>query len=443
MAPKVAVPQARGEPIVAGKQKPAVADAKNRRALGDIGNVVVTRCVEGKQPQPQLSRPITRSFGAQLLANAQAAAATKKNPAAAAAPVADVGVKAVAKKVGAKVKVETVIEISPDTNEGIEEKSGNRKASRQGSSKKRAPTLTKILTDRSKYACGITEKSKEKDHNIDCGDADDQLAVVEYVDDIYKFYRLAEASCKIPDYMDAQTELNSKMRAILADWLVEVHLRFELMPETLYLTMHIIDRFLSIRAVPRRDLQLVGVTAMLIACKYEEIWAPEVNDFVCISDRAYTRDQILVMEKTILNYLEWSLTVPTPYVFLLRFLKASTSDQQLDARTMEHLVFFFAELSLIQYSMITYCPSMIAASAVYAARRTLNASSSWTEALKKHTSYSEEQVKECASHMVHFHSTAVGSKLKVVHKKYSSAQLGSVALLPPAAELLAERRATF
>ncbi|CAN6443427.1 unnamed protein product [Victoria cruziana] len=390
MAPKVAVLQSRGEPIVAGKQKPAVADGKNRRALGDIGNVVVARCVEGKQPQPQVSRPITRSFGAQLLANAQAAAAaSKKNPPAVAAPPAN----AVPKKVSAKVKVETVIEISPDTNEGIEEKAGNRKASRPASSRKRAPSLTKILTDRSKYACGMTEKSKEKKHDIDSADRDDQLAVVDYVEDIYKFYRLSEASSKIPDYMDSQAELNSKMRAILADWLVEVHLRFELMPETLYLTMHIVDRYLSVRAVSRRDLQLVGVTAMLIACKYEEIWAPEVNDFVCISDRAYTKDQILIMEKTILNYLEWSLTVPTPYVFLLRFLKASTSDQKLDAGKMEHLVFFFAELSLIQYSMVNYRPSMIAASAVYAARRTLNASPSWTDALKKHTSYSEEQVK--------------------------------------------------
>jgi len=72
-------------------------------------------------------------------------------------------------------------------------------------------------------------------------------------------------------------EINSKMRAILADWIIEVHHKFELMPETLYLTMYIIDQYLSLQPVRRRELQLVGVSAMLIACKYEEIWAPEVH----------------------------------------------------------------------------------------------------------------------------------------------------------------------
>lgn len=66
------------------------------------------------------------------------------------------------------------------------------------------------------------------------------------------------------------------MRSILADWLIEVHNKFELMPETMYLTMYIVDKYLSVKTVPRRELQLLGIGAMLIACKYEEIWAPEV-----------------------------------------------------------------------------------------------------------------------------------------------------------------------
>jgi cyclin B len=65
------------------------------------------------------------------------------------------------------------------------------------------------------------------------------------------------------------------------------------MPETLFLTMNLIDRFLERSDVLRTKLQLVGVTAMLIACKYEEIYAPEVRDFVYITDKAYTREEIL------------------------------------------------------------------------------------------------------------------------------------------------------
>lgn len=84
----------------------------------------------------------------------------------------------------------------------------------------------------------------------------------------------------VTDYIGTQPDLNAKMRSILIDWLIEVHRKFELMPETLYLTVNIVDRFLSLKTVPRRELQLVGVSSMLIACKYEEIWAPEVYQWL-------------------------------------------------------------------------------------------------------------------------------------------------------------------
>lgn len=125
--------------------------------------------------------------------------------------------------------------------------------------------------------------------------------------------------------MNSQPEINEKMRAILIDWLIEVHNKFELTNETLYLTINIVDRFLAAETVARRELQCVGMSAMLIASKYEEIWAPEVNDFVQISDRAYEHKHVLVMEKRILGRLEWNLTVPTPYVFITRFIKASVT----------------------------------------------------------------------------------------------------------------------
>jgi cyclin B len=86
------------------------------------------------------------------------------------------------------------------------------------------------------------------------------------------------------------------MRAILIDWLIEVHLKFKLLPETLFLTINLIDRYLEKQAIPRTKLQLVGVTAMLISSKYEEIYAPEVRDFVYITDKAYTKEEILAME---------------------------------------------------------------------------------------------------------------------------------------------------
>lgn len=87
---------------------------------------------------------------------------------------------------------------------------------------------------------------------------------------------LLQDESRVHDYIDTQPEINSKMRSILIDWLTDVHRKFELMPESLYLTINIVDRYLSMKTVPRRELQLVGISSMLIACKYEEIWAPEV-----------------------------------------------------------------------------------------------------------------------------------------------------------------------
>ncbi|KAM0954022.1 putative cyclin [Dioscorea sansibarensis] len=240
-------------------------------------------------------------FGAQLLANAPtaaAAAAANKKPVAVAGGWSSGKGWWESSETEASCepsKPEAVITISPDTEE--EAKDATLKNSHGNSSKKKVHTLTSVLTARSKVACGVVDKPKDQVQDIDALDADDQLAVVDYIEDIYKFYKHSESSYRPHDYMDSQLEINAKMRSILADWLIEVHYKFELMPETLYLTFYIIDRYLSMKVVLRRELQLVGVSAMLIASKYEEIWAPEVNDFICISDKAYTREQILAMEK--------------------------------------------------------------------------------------------------------------------------------------------------
>ena len=106
---------------------------------------------------------------------------------------------------------------------------------------------------------------------------------------------------------------------------------------------------------------------MLLASKYEEIWSPEVKDFVFISDKAYTRQQLLQMERVMLNTLKYRLTVPTHYHFLLRYIKAAKTDK----RT-EHYAFFLTELALVNYKCIKYPTSLIATASVYAALRTFN-----------------------------------------------------------------------
>lgn len=156
-----------------------------------------------------------------------------------------------------------------------------------------------------------------------------------------------------------QDDINSKMRAILIDWLVEVHMKFRLVPETLYLCVNIIDRYCSLVNVKRSKLQLVGVTALLIACKYEEIYPPEVRDCVYITDRAYQNVEVLDMEQDIVHKLEFKITVPTAYPFLQRFLSV------INASTLvRHAASYYTERTLQEHDMLQYRPSVICASAI-------------------------------------------------------------------------------
>ncbi|KAK1322349.1 Cyclin-B2-2 [Acorus calamus] len=224
--------------------------------------------------------------------------------------------------------------------------------------------------------------------DIDICDANNPLAVIDYVEDIYKFYREAEAdSCVCPNYMSIQHDINEKMRAILIDWLIEVHYKFELMEETLFLTVNLIDRFLARQPVVRKKLQLVGVTAMLLACKYEEVSVPVVDDLILISDRAYTRQEVLGMEKLMVNTLQFNMSLPTPYVFMRRFLKAAQSD-----RKMELLSSFIIELCLVEYEMLKFRPSFLATAAIYTAQCSLKGFKYWSRASELHTNYTENQL---------------------------------------------------
>ena len=116
----------------------------------------------------------------------------------------------------------------------------------------------------------------------------DVLNVPEYAEEIFNNEKV-KGNQVLPNcsYMTFQTDINEKMRRILIDWLLKVHSKFKLLPETFYLTVNIIDRYLSKETISRKVLQLIGVTAMHISWKYEEIYPPEANDFVYITDNAY------------------------------------------------------------------------------------------------------------------------------------------------------------
>ena len=90
-----------------------------------------------------------------------------------------------------------------------------------------------------------------------------------------------------------QPEISDRMRGILVDWLIGVHKKYVLRPETLYLTIDMIDRYCECQKVSRRHFQLLGITALFVASKYQEIYPPEMSDFTKITDNTYSREDIM------------------------------------------------------------------------------------------------------------------------------------------------------
>eukprot|EP00249_Psilotum_nudum_P028994 c39081_g1_i1 orf=330-1733(-) len=434
---------------VAGKRI-SVAKAINRSPLSDVSNLVKklpnqanlgNDINQENRPVSKrgflLNRPITRRFGVHLACRQQVV-----KPVTAAqlsrCPERDTELKATWERkarlpVKAAVAVDEQVDLTGTATTAVGHVSPVKciRSETVGcpvviSKKHREPTLTSLLTARSEAASRCIHAEvlyEEAVANIDANDADNQLAVVDYVEDIYSFYRKSEVRNFVPPtYLSSQLDINEKMRSILIDWLIEVHHKFKLMPETLFLTINVIDRFLASQSISRKNLQLAGVTAMLVAAKYEEICYPQIDDLVFISDSAFTREDVLSMEIKMLNKLRFNLTVPTPYVFIIRFLKAASADEQL-----EHLALYFAELCLTEYVMMKFQPSLLAAAAVYTAKCTLQKLPLWDRIIQFHTGYSETQLKVCANLMVAFHENAKTGHQKTVYEKYASSKFSVVA----------------
>ncbi|KAL0556328.1 hypothetical protein IC582_004841 [Cucumis melo] len=255
--------------------------------------------------------------------------------------------------------------------------------------------------------------------------------------DIYKHLRASEAK-KRPstDFMEKiQKDINSNMRAILVDWLVEVAEEYRLVPDTLYLTVNYIDRFLSGNSMDRQRLQLLGVACMMIASKYEEICAPQVEEFCYITDNTYFKEEVLEMESSVLNYLKFEMTAPTPKCFLRRFVRAAqgatdeSSTYEVPSMQLECLSNFLAELSLLEYSMLCYAPSLVAASAIFLAKFILLPTKRpWNSTLQHYTHYQPSDLVDCVKdlHGLCCNNTH-NSSLPAIREKYSQHKYKHVA----------------
>lgn len=369
---------------VALASKPGALNTRKRSALGDVSNVHK----EGgngdsakEKPALKIAKTATAS-NVKSRAREEAAAGLRSKKSATAlepavrrkrAPLKVLDAVAVEQRANTKpasrvrARAPAVVEEKED-----DEDAETNKENRDPNSSTQKTTVASSTTDDQEFveaqeAPAAAEAEPDWD-DLDAEEMDDPTMVAEYVNEIFDYMSELEVRT-MPNarYMDEQTDLQWKMRDILVDWLVEVHVKFRLLPETLFLAVNIVDRFLSLRIVTLDKLQLVGITGMFIAAKYEEVFSPSINNFVYVADSGYTEEEILRAETFILQVINYDLSYPNPMNFLRRNSKADNYDIQ--TRTVAK---YLMEIGLLDHRFLKYLPSHVAATAMYLARLILD-----------------------------------------------------------------------
>lgn len=345
---------------------------RKRAALGDVSNVTKGEAVEGKKPAvktglvSKASQPIGVQKNLSRTGSSRSIMGTKEISKKPELKRSGSGVMAAGKRKTsstssntASIKEETPIEDEQPSRKKIHLETQDEVTVDEYSENNTDQEVDTEVPIKSQFA-----QFPEGVSNLDLEDMDDPLMVAEYVVEIFEYMKKLEVTTQPnPDYMDHQDDLEWKMRGILIDWLIEVHTRFHLLPETLFLAVNIIDRFLSAKVVQLDRLQLVGVTGMFIASKYEEVISPNVANFRHVADDGFTEEEILSAERYVLTALNYDLSYPNPMNFLRRISKAD--DYDIQTRTLGK---YLMEISLLDHRFMQYLPSHTAAASMYLAR---------------------------------------------------------------------------
>ena len=249
----------------------------------------------------------------------------------------------------------------------------------------------------------------------------------DYSRDIYKYIHSIEKNYLAKwNYIGKQPEVTKNMRSILVDWLVEVSQEYKFETETLYLAISYIDRFLSVMSVQRCKLQLVGIAAMFIASKYEEIYPPDVSEFVFITEDAFTKPQVLRMEQLILKALSFNISAPTSHLFVSKLSEMAGCDDRITSFAM-----YLNELSLMSDYFLQFTPSMVAAASVVLARQTLGMTV-WPEYMVEISGHRVQDLQACLLALHQSHVTAENCPQQAIRQKYNVSKYHFVTEISPA-----------
>ncbi|GMG60241.1 unnamed protein product [Ambrosiozyma monospora] len=225
----------------------------------------------------------------------------------------------------------------------------------------------------------------------------DVAMVAEYGPELFNYLRELEAKyCPYPYYIpQVQSEITWEHRATLINWIVQVHERFNLLPETLFLTVNVIDRFLSRRAISLSRFQMCGAMALFVAAKFEEINCPSIRQMAHMVSNNYTVDELLKAEKFLINELKFEMGYPGPMSFLRKTSKADDYDSEI--RTLSK---YFLEITIMDARFVSSPPSWLAAGAYYLSKRVLQQGSAWTDIHVYYSGYTEEQLVPLADMLI-------------------------------------------
>ncbi|XP_065325210.1 G2/mitotic-specific cyclin-A-like [Gordionus sp. m RMFG-2023] len=259
--------------------------------------------------------------------------------------------------------------------------------------------------------------------------SNDIYNIPEYAQDILLYLKELESLHKPrPTYMTKQPDITYMMRATVVDWLVEVSVEYKLLDKTLFLACSYIDRFLSIMAISRNKLQLLGTTSMFIAAKFEEIYPPDINEFVYITDGTYSKEQVVRMEQLILKILSFRVGPPTVICFLEKFCKLAGLP-----KTVQNLAKYLSELTLLDGEVyLKYEPSIIASSAICLSNMTFQREP-WGMSLQKYSGYAYTHFLSCLKDIYHTMCAAQQNQQhKAICQKFMSNKYEEVSkILPP------------
>jgi hypothetical protein len=236
------------------------------------------------------------------------------------------------------------------------------------------------------------------------------------------------------NYMNSQNEINEQMRSILVDWIIDVHGKFGFTDETLYMTVLIIDRYSSIKKITRNEYQNLGISALMISCKHEEINVPKVEDFIYITDNAYNKEEVFNMEQNILNGLNYDLLYPSP----IKFFEYLSLKFNFDKKQF-YFGKYLMETFLLNLIWIKYSPSIIACAAAYIVMKFFKLKNYkesyqkiwYTIEGKEGFSFVEPRcgVKDCAQEMCNFVDNIGNTNYLSCQKKYESDECCAISKL--------------